>query len=72
MDKEIKPTLEDLSNPYVIQLIKALAELGDGSCRFNCRTEKEAYIAGFNNNYQSGDTSIEAYRRWKKERDNAD
>jgi len=50
----IEPTLKDFESPYVLQLIETISsqqdqieELESGKCRFNCRTAKEAFLAGF-------------------------
>lgn len=42
----------------------------DAHCRFNCRTERQAWIAGFreavsNTNYRACDAQ-EVYREWKR------
>lgn len=36
-----------LSREQVEWLIDRIRELEEGSCRFNCRTRKEAFIAGY-------------------------
>ena len=55
------------------------AGLEDGKCRFDCRKQKEAYIAGFDDGVYDGAESgtfmcqdykkkviDKAYRKWKK------
>jgi len=51
------------------QRLDEIEKLKDGGCRFNCRTEKEAYIAG----YEERDRILncvfdaaESYKEWKK------
>ena len=36
------------------ELKRRISELEDGSCRFNCRTEKQAYREGYKRGYQDG------------------
>ena len=86
---ELSPTEEHLKDPYVLQLIEALSmqqdrieELEEGACRFNCRRQKEAFVAGWNahtyrclNNgidgrigYTEEDVQI-AFKEWERKRD---
>lgn len=43
---------------------RRIKELEDGSCRFNCRSVKEAFHAGYLA-AQCGENSLEAYKRWR-------
>ena len=53
------------------RLQQRIDELRDGSCRYNCRTMKEAFVAGYTEGY--GDRFSEnydpedAYKVWLKE-----
>jgi hypothetical protein len=49
--------------------------LKDSSCRFNCRNERESFLAGFNFAVQKwidtgrlGGFPEEAYREWKRDK----
>ena len=48
-----------------------IQELEDGSCRFNCRTMKQAFIAGYLADSQHGEHSEKAaemaYKEWKNQ-----
>jgi len=46
------------------RLRQRIKELEDGSCRYNCRTMKEAFMAGHLAG-QKGDNSLEAYKAWR-------
>ena len=61
-------------------LHKRIKELEDGCCRFNCRTQKEAYIAGAQDaiyrikRYEDGAAPTlaeiqKAYKEWKESKD---
>lgn len=55
---------------YVASLKQRIFELEQGSCRFNCRTEKEAFIAGFKAGYgcePGHPMDLRAYKEWKSE-----
>ena len=41
-----------------------IQELEDGSCRFNCRSVKEAFHSGYLAG-QCGENSLEAYEGWR-------
>ncbi|TFH49298.1 MAG: hypothetical protein E4G89_05030 [Methanothrix sp.] len=46
---------------------KRINELEDGSCRFNCKAEKEAFIAGFL--WEDEEVNgFDAYKEWKCEK----
>lgn len=57
---------------------KRIKELEDGSCRYNCRTMKEAFKAGFyymaaemhvmNSNEVIESAANRAYQEWKNDR----
>ena len=48
--------------------IARIKELEDGTCRFNCRTAKEAFIAGYTMYSDADDTTAEeAYKEWRSE-----
>ena len=55
----------------VNKLRQRIKELEDGSCRFNCRTTKEAFIAGYLADTQHGELTVVAaeiaYKEWKGE-----
>ena len=61
--------------PSDVEIVQALRnrikELEDGACRFNCRTVKEAFIAGYKADLQHDEISDEhaerAYQEWKDE-----
>ena len=64
----------------VERLQKRIKELEDGCCRFNCRTQKEAYIAGAQDTiyrikrYEDGAAPTlaeiqKAYKHWKEKED---
>lgn len=68
---EIKPKPEHFKDPYVIQLIGAIAlledrieDLEEGGCRFNCRKSSEAFMAGARW-MEYGDNPETAYKEWK-------
>ncbi len=48
-----------------------IAELEDGACRFDCRKQKEAFIAGYKYGYDELDFAsfeedwIAGYKTWK-------
>ena len=53
---------------------KRIKELEDGSCRFNCRTVKEGFYAGWDAQVYKwcktgkvGGHCLEAYKEWRKE-----
>lgn len=43
-------------------------EVDEGRCRFNCRTQREAFIAGYewNWNYSASEDAEEAYKEWRE------
>ncbi len=50
---------------------RRIEELEEGACRYNCRTSRATWIAGFreavsNTNYRSTDAE-EVYREWKRQ-----
>jgi len=55
-----------------------IKELESGSCRFNCRTKKEAFIAGWmcsvthttTDEREESVIATEAYKEWLDEKDN--
>ena len=51
----------------IAEMEQRIKELEDGACRFNCRTEKEAFIAGFDcrDNWDGGTSNEQAYKEWK-------
>ena len=50
----------------VARLLTEIEELKDGSCRFRCRTEKQAFIEGYMADSQCGEHSrIGAERAWR-------
>ena len=55
----------------VNKLRQEISELKDGSCRFNCITAKEAFIAGYLADTQHGELTVVAaemaYKEWKDE-----
>ena len=62
---------------YVTALEARIKELEEGSCRFNCRTMKEAFMAGWAACFEECDIfglseeylMNQAYRKWKDDRD---
>lgn len=50
----------------VFNLLRRVEELEEGACRFNCKSEKEAFIAGFLWENEEDD-GFEAYKEWKSE-----
>ena len=57
----LSPTIEQLSDPYVLQLIETISKLTD--------IEEEAFMAGFNMADQDAMISPEeAYREWTEGR----
>ena len=78
---DIKPKPEHFKDPYVIQLIGTIAlledrieDLEEGACRFNCRKQKDAFMAGWRYRAVNTDrrrkvtyTIDEAYKEWKHE-----
>jgi len=81
---ELSPTSEHLNDPYVLQLIQTISrmedrieELEEGSCRFNCATRKQAFMAGwhrfaaqaklFNTNKEIESAGQGAYKKWQRE-----
>lgn len=84
---DIKPKPENLKDPYVIQLIGTIAlleskieDLEEGACRFNCRKQKDAFMAGWLAcdklleyefciiNEEPISNPNKAYKEWKRER----
>jgi hypothetical protein len=71
----IKPTMEHLNDPYVIQLIETISKMEDriedleeGACRFNCATRKKAFMAGHQYGYLTVTNDPEAdYKEWRNE-----
>ena len=48
---------------------RRIKELEEGSCRFNCRSKKEAFMAGWlvGHNVYNVDDPKRAYTKWLKE-----
>ena len=47
------------------KLLKRIEDLEGGKCRFNCRTERAAFMAGFL--WEDEETNgFEAYKEWKE------
>ncbi len=58
-----------LKDEAIHALLREVQELKEGACRYNCRTSRATWIAGFreavsNTNYRSTDAE-EVYREWK-------
>ena len=57
----------------ISRLLAEIEELKDGSCRFRCRTEKQAFIEGYMADSQCGEHSrIGAERAWRSRKENKD
>lgn len=56
--------------PTAEEYERRIKELEEGACRFNCRTAKEAFMAGFDAGYLHViGTPDDAYEEWKNARD---
>ena len=59
----------DMPLAILLDAADRIQELEDGSCRFHCRTVKQAFIAGYLADSQHGEHSDEAaelaYKEWK-------
>ena len=64
---EIKPTKENLSDPYVLQLIEAVSKLEDEVSRLAFH-QKRAFFAGFSAGYSSCSAGLPGLAH-NKERD---
>ena len=68
--QEIKASGEE-GIDLVRRLEQEISELKDGSCRFNCITAKDAFIAGYLADTQHGELTVVAaemaYKEWKDE-----
>ena len=65
------PKIGQSDSEYIAYLEKRIKELEDGSCRFNCRSMKDAFMAGF---YAGADDTANSrkiidadYREWLRE-----
>jgi len=65
---------------YVAHLKQKIFELEQGACRFNCRTRKEAFMAGFDAGFNDTDEQDryfglvdgdmeQAYKEWCEQKD---
>ena len=67
---DITPETQSVIDGIKIAVLKdELERLKEGGCRFNCRTEKDAYVAG----WEDRDRQIlcvadakDSYKEWKK------
>ena len=63
----------ELAMSEIDELKRRIAELEDGSCRFNCRKMKESFNAGYQRGYEDCSDGVinrlGAYNAWLKERD---
>ena len=73
--KELEDFIEHPpSRPYCTscyELKTRIKELEEGSCRFNCRTSKEAFIAGYMDGHLDGGATQKpdpdyAYKEWRE------
>ena len=54
-----------MSDEEIHEMLTAFEALADGSCRFNCRTMRESFNAGYLA-AQSWKDSREAYEEWRR------
>ena len=61
LEQELEKTTDDASHWHKKYL--------EGGCRFNCRTAKEAFIAGvdYGREYRYSKDAIDSYKEWKNE-----
>ena len=73
LDKDIITALRyqvTYQNEQIAAKDKRIRELETGACRFNCRTEKQAFIAGYLADIQHEELDREhaemAYQEWRE------